>query len=146
MDEPDATTSFIRLASYTEPVPIAKVLLTEAVCCSIFGSFNSELYCEPRMKELPKVDWNYGLNKSDPLRTLPSGPESIGKDAATYRRLRTLDNCLKSGPIHVGFHPRRRGSKNGSYQFCIFTYLERLAEVHLPGKQTLYKTRDQRRR
>jgi hypothetical protein len=89
MEELGATISFIRLASYTEAVPIGQVLLAEAVCCSIFGSFNSERYCKLRLKELPKVYWDYGLNKCDPLRTLTSGLglETIGNDAATYRRL-----------------------------------------------------------
>ena len=25
-----------------------------------------------------------------------------------------MNNCLKSGPVHVGFHPRKRSSKNGT--------------------------------
>ncbi|KFY21993.1 hypothetical protein V491_02913 [Pseudogymnoascus sp. VKM F-3775] len=120
MDEPGANTFFIRLSSYTENVPTAQVLLTESVCCSIFGTFSSEVYQQVRLKWLPKVDWDHGLNRSDPLQTWRSGVDTIGNDASSYRRLRTLDNCLKSGPMRVGFHPRRKSITNGSYQFTLF--------------------------
>ena len=73
-NKPSATTSFVSLLSYQQSVSIDAVLLAEAMCASLFGTFDS------------------------------------------YRRLRTLDNCLNSGPIHVGFHPRRKHVRNGSYQ------------------------------
>lgn len=120
MDEPGANTFFIRLSSYTENVPTAQVLLTESVCCSIFGTFSSEVYQQVRLKWLPKVDRDRGLNRSDPLQTWRSGVDTIGNDASSYRRLRTLDNCLKSGPMRVGFHPRKKSITNGSYQFTLF--------------------------
>lgn len=120
MDEPGANTFFIRLSSYTEDVPTAQVLLTESVCCSIFGTFSSEIYQQIRLKGLPKAGWDHGLNRSDPLQTWRSGVDTIGNDASSYRRLRTLDNCLKSGPMRVGFHPRRKSITNGSYQFTLF--------------------------
>ena len=49
------------------------------------------------------------------------GPKSIGNDATTYRRLRTLENCRQSGPIRVGFQPRRKSIENGSYRFSPFS-------------------------
>lgn len=120
MDKPGTTTSFVSLLNYEKRVPIGAVLLAEAMCASLFGSFDSEQYRKVRLRDLPEVNWEYGLNRSDPLRSLPTGPESIGNDVTTYRRLRTLDNCLKSGPMRVGFHPRRKHAMNGSYQFCLF--------------------------
>ena len=121
MNKPSATTSFICLLSYKQHVPSGAVLLAEAMCASLFGTFDSERYRKIRISELPEVNWEYGLNRSDPLRSLPTGPESIGNDVTTYRRLRTLDNCLNSGPMRVGFHPRRKHTRNGSYQFCLFS-------------------------
>ena len=75
---------------------------------SLFGTFDLELYREIRLSKLPEVNWEHGLNRSDPLRSLPTGSKSIGNDVTTYRRLRTLDDCLNSGPIYVGFHPGRK--------------------------------------
>lgn len=49
-----------------------------------------------------------------------SGQATIGNDVTTYRRLQTLNKCLRSGPMRVGFHARRRSTVNGSYQFCLF--------------------------
>lgn len=120
MDEPGANTFFIRLSSYREGVPTAQVLLAESICCSMFGTFSSEIYQQVRLKGLPKVAWDHGLNRSDPLQTWRSGVDSIGSDSSSYRRLPTLDNCLKSGPMRVGFHPRRKSITNGSYQFTLF--------------------------
>ena len=96
---------------------------------SLFGTFDSELYREIRLSKLPEVNWlselpevnrEHGLNRSEPLKSLPTGSESIGDDVTTYRRLRTLGNCLNSGRIHIGFHPRRKHVRNGSYQFSLF--------------------------
>ncbi|KFY08692.1 hypothetical protein V492_05995 [Pseudogymnoascus sp. VKM F-4246] len=120
MDEPGANTFFIRLSSYRENVPTAQVLLTESVCCSMFGTFSSEIYQQVRLKGLPEAGLDHGLNRSDPLQTWRSGVDTIGNDASSYRRLRTLDNCLKSGPMRVGFHRRRKSTINGSYQFTLF--------------------------
>jgi hypothetical protein len=120
MDEPGAITFFIRLSSYTEAVSSPQVLLTESVCCSIFGTFSLKQYQELRLKELPPVNWDWGLNRSDPLQTWRSGVETIGNDVGTFRRLRTLDNCLKSGPMRVGFHPRKNLTTHGSYMITLF--------------------------
>ena len=68
MEEPGAFTHFIRLASYPTRTSVAQILLTEAVCCSIFGSLNMEKYRSLRLRELPQVDWDCGLNRSDPLQ------------------------------------------------------------------------------
>ena len=121
MNKPSATTSFVCLLSYKQHVPTGAVFLAEAMCASLFGIFDSERYRKIRISELPEVNWEYGLNRSGPLRSLPTGPESIGNDVTTYRRLRTLDNCLNSGPMRVGFHPRRKHTRNGSYQFRLFS-------------------------
>ena len=120
MNQPGTTTSFVALLKYEQRVPIGAVLLAEAMCASLFGTFNSEPYRNIRLRDLPEVDWKWGLNRSDPLKTFAVGMESIGNDVTTYRRLRTLDNCLKSGPMRVGFHPRRKHVENGSYQFYLF--------------------------
>jgi hypothetical protein len=61
------------------------------------------------------------FTKSDPLQIWRSGDETIGNDSSSYRRLRTLENCLKSGPVHVRCYPRTRSIKNGSYQFWLFS-------------------------
>lgn len=124
MDEPCATTFFIRLASYPRRVSVAQILLTEAVCCSIFGSLNTEQYRRLRLKELPQVDWDCGLNRSDPLQIWRSGDETIGNDSSSYRRLRTLENCPKSGPVRVGSCHKMRGTKNGSYQYQFWLFSE----------------------
>ena len=120
MDDPEATTSFVCLLRYDQVVPTGQVLLAEATCASLFGTFDSELYRSIRLEGLPNVRREYGLNRSDPLRSLPTGPATIGNDVTTYRRLQTLENCLNGGPIQVGFHSRRRHNSNGSYQFCLF--------------------------
>ena len=120
MDDPEATISFVCLLRYDQVVPTGQVLLAEATCASLFGTFDSEFYRNIRLEGLPNVRWEYGLNRSDPLRSLPTGPATIGNDATTYRRLRTLENCLNGGPIRVGFHSRRGHTSNGSYQFCLF--------------------------
>ena len=121
MNKPGTTTSFVGLLNYEQRVPIGAVLLAEAMCASLFGTFDSERYREIRLRDLPEVNWECGPNRSDPLRSLPTGPKSIGNDVTTYRRLRTLDNCLNSGPMRVGFHPRRKHARNGSYQFGLFS-------------------------
>jgi hypothetical protein len=56
MEKSGAVTSFICLARYPMATPIAQVLLTEAVCCSIFGTSKSKIDCGLRLKELPKVN------------------------------------------------------------------------------------------
>lgn len=93
MAETEVITSFICLLSYAEPVPIGQVLLAEAVCACLFNTFDSDLYRDIRLQCLPRVDMSHGLNRSDPLRTLPVGPKSIGNDVTTFRRLRTLLQC-----------------------------------------------------
>ena len=120
MDQPGTTTSFVALLRYEQKVPIGAVLLAEAMCASLFGTLNSEPYRDIRLKDLPEINWKWGLNRSDPLRTSAVGNEALGNDVTTYRRLRTLENCLNSGPMRVGFHPRRKHASNGSYQFCLF--------------------------
>jgi hypothetical protein len=118
MDEPGATTFFIRLASYLRRVSVAQILLIKAVCCSIFGSLNLEQYQRLRLKELPQVDWDWGLNKSDPLQIWRSGDETIGNDSSSYQRLQTLENCLKSGLVRC--YPKTRSTKNSTYVFWLF--------------------------
>ena len=120
MDELGATTFFICLARYPRRVSVAQILLTEAVCCSIFGSLNLEQYRSLRLKELPQVDWDCGLNRSDPLQIWRSGDETIGNDSSSNRRLRRLENCLKSGPVYVHYH-YKGPSTAGSYEFWIFS-------------------------
>ena len=115
MDKPDTTTSFASLLRYQKRVLIGVVLLAEAMYASLFDSFDSEQSYKIRLRDLTEVNWECGFNRSDPLRSLPTGPKSIGNDATTYWRLRTLDNCLKSGPIRLGFHSRRKHAINGSY-------------------------------
>lgn len=120
MDEFEARTFFVPLLRYKQGVPTGQVLLAESVCCAMFGSFRSPQYQQLRPDELPLVCWERGLNRSDPLQSWRCGVDTIGNDACTFRRLRTLDNCLKSGPVRIGFHPRRRHPVNGSYQFYLF--------------------------
>lgn len=76
-----------------------------------------------RSKDLPYVHWERGLNRSDPLKTLPIGPKPIGNDATTYQRLRRLHTCLNGGPMRVGFCSRRGHSINGSYRFALFRHM-----------------------
>lgn len=99
MDTEGSKTSFVLLARYPGRVATAQVLLTEAVCALLFGSLRAKLYWELRLLELPVVEWSNGLNRSAPLGA--SSSPQIGTDATTYRRLRTLDNCLRSGPVRV---------------------------------------------
>jgi hypothetical protein len=69
MSEQGARTFFICLSKYKEIALVGQVLLTESVCCAIFGSLKSPQYQELRFYELPTVDWQHGLNRSDPLQT-----------------------------------------------------------------------------
>ena len=95
---------------------------------------------EVRLRDLPEVFWEYGLDRSDPPRSLPTGPESMGNDVTIYWRLRTLDSCLNSGPMRVGFYLRRRDAGNGSYQFCLFNisrFLTLEAGFHMIGIDVL---------
>jgi hypothetical protein len=115
MEEEDVATFFIPLVIYKEVVEIGQVLLAESVCCAIFGTLNSEEYRQIRPEQLPKVDWNYGLNRSDPLWTFRTGYKTLGRDLTLYRRLRTLYNCLRSGPVRVKHYQPR-----GSYSFHLF--------------------------
>jgi hypothetical protein len=115
MEEQDTTTFFIPLVIYKEVVEIGQVLLAESACCAIFGTLNSEEYRQIRLEQLPKVDWNYGLNRSDPLWTFGTGYKTLGRDLTLYRRLRTLYNCLRSGPVRV-----KNCRPQGSYQFHLF--------------------------
>ena len=55
------------------------------------------------------------------MKTLSRGHKSLGTDVTAFMRLRTLHNCLESGPIRVGYHPRRGILKNGVFQFCLFS-------------------------
>ena len=83
MNQPSTTTSFVGLLKYEQRVPIGAVLLAEAMCTSLFDTFNSEGYRKIRLRDLPEVNWQWGLNRSDPLKKLPVGPESIGNDVTT---------------------------------------------------------------
>lgn len=120
-------------------VSTGQVLLAEATCGSLFSTFDSEFYRNIRLEGLPNVRWEC-LNRSDPLRSLPTGPATVGNDVTTYRRLRTLENCLNGAPIRVGFHSRRRHTSNGSYQFCLFnenfTIPKDVALSWKPGKDS----------
>jgi hypothetical protein len=113
MEEQDTTTFFIPLIIYKEVVETGQVLLAESVCCAIFGTLNSEEYRQIRLEQLPKVDWNYGLNRSDPPWTFRTGYKTLGRDLTLFRRLRTLYNCLNSGPVRVKIH-------RTCYQFSLF--------------------------
>jgi hypothetical protein len=115
MSEQGARTFFICLSKYKEIALVGQVLLTESVCCAIFGSLKSPQYQELRFHELPTVDWQHGLNRSDPLQTWKPGFESIGQDICTFRRQRTLDNCLRSGPMLIG-----QSLCRGIYHFYLF--------------------------
>jgi len=120
MDEPGTVTSFVRLMTFEKEVAIGQVLLAKATCACLLGTYDTQEYREMRSKDLPYVDWERGLNRSDPLNTLPTGPKSIDNDVTTYRRLRRLHNCLNGGPMRVGFYSRRGHSINGSYRFALF--------------------------
>ena len=61
MNKPNVTTSFVCLLSYKQRVPTDAVLLAEAMCASLFSTFESERYREIRLSELPEVNWEYGL-------------------------------------------------------------------------------------
>lgn len=67
-----------------------------------------------------RLDWDWCINRSDPLQTWRSGVETIGNDVGTFRRFRTLDNCLKSGPVRAEFHPRKNPTTHGSYLITLF--------------------------
>lgn len=127
-------TFFIYLSRYKEIVLVSQVLLTKSVCCSIFGLLRSPQYQQLRFYELPTIDWQRGLlNRSDPLQTQRPRLETISRDLCVYRRLRTLDNCLKSGPIRVAFIPRQRHLVNRTYQFSYSTRpLRSLAKLAFP--------------
>ena len=58
MKEPGATTSFVCLLRYRKKTSTGQVLLAEAVCAALFGTFGSRMYREIRLCELPIMEWN----------------------------------------------------------------------------------------
>jgi len=87
MNEVGTTVSFIRLATYQQRVSPGQILLTETVCCILFGSFDTLEYREISPSSLPPVNWAGGLSRSDPLR-IPGMSNQVGIDVTTYRRLK----------------------------------------------------------
>ena len=90
-----AITNFLRLATYPPNV------LTEAVCTAIFGTIQSPAYLGSRHLSLPPVDKIIGLNRCGPVQTWEEGSPTFGTDATLFRRLRLLDNCLRSGSFQL---------------------------------------------
>jgi len=125
MDAPGAVTKFILLAAYDTRVETPQVLLTESVCASLFGSFRTRVYRNLRIEGLPSVNWACGLNRSDPLAGSGRDMAQIGEDSTTYRRLRTLESALNSGPRRI-FVSRR------VFQFKFFE-----AKFTIPQKTAL---------
>lgn len=128
MAVPGATTHFVLLAEYTTRTSTGQILLTEAVCTSLLSSLRTRTYRELRLDYLPAVDWNTGLNRSSPLGPLGEyGNPHHGQDVTTWRRLRTIDNCQRSGPFTVTSVMTKSGTYN--YLFALFHQ-----SFHIPYK------------
>jgi len=113
-----ATTYFVLLAEYTTRTSTGQILLAEAVFTSLLGSFRTRAYRELRLDCLPIIDWNTGLNRSSPLGDASN--VNIGQDTTTWRRLRTIDNCLQSGPFLVSSMVKKDATKPYCYYFVLF--------------------------
>ena len=96
------------------PTATGIVLLSEAMCAMLFGTFRGCANLRPR--SLLHVNWLVGLNGSDPLAT--EGNQSMGTDAATFNRTRTVENAKKAGPILV--HVYDCPPKPLAYTFSFF--------------------------
>jgi hypothetical protein len=128
MAVPGTTTHFVLLAEYTTRTSTGQILLTEAVCTSLLGSLRTRAYRELRLDCLPAVDWNTGLNGSSPLGPLGDyGNPQVGQDITTWSRLRTIDNCLRPGPITVTSVMKKDGTHQ--YLFALFHQ-----SFHIPYK------------
>lgn len=117
MNEVGTTVSFIRLATYQQRVSPGQILLTETVCCILFGSFDTLEYREISPSSLPPVNWAGGLSRSDPLR-IPGMSNQVGIDVTTYRRLKWLQNCVDFGLTRVIPYTKSYGST--SWRFSCF--------------------------
>lgn len=117
MEKPRARTYFVALAFSGEMVPTELVLLAEATLMLLFGSLMIRISQVLMNPSLPAILYEGVLNRSNPFGT--GSGQSFGNDQTTFRRLKILDNCLRSGPfnVHVQFH--EDGQPN-SYSFYLF--------------------------
>ena len=82
---------------------------------SLLGSLRTKIYRDLRLETLPPISWSSGLNQSSPLGI--NGSQTVGSDQTTFRRLRALDNCQRSGPFRVTARPPNPETKH-DYQFA----------------------------
>jgi hypothetical protein len=99
MEKPGAVSAFLCLFVYQTPVDPVQVVWSEIVSMVVLSTLLQEQFRSLRPRGLPPTPTGWGLNRSSPLED--SLHMQIGDDAATFRRLRTLQRCLRSGPFKV---------------------------------------------
>ena len=85
------TWNFISLAVFQTTAPKQLVLSAEAIMCSLFFSYALKTYREFRLPELPHVDLDISVNRSDPLAI----EGHVLTNQVHQKRHRTLRYCHK---------------------------------------------------
>lgn len=101
MEHPNADSRPVCLVRFREQVEPAVVLFAEATMVSIFGTFPRRDYQEFQDPRLPAIDWDAGVNQSDPLMT--GDNRELWKDSVMSKRRKKLDNARAGGPVRVAY-------------------------------------------
>lgn len=109
LEDKEITPYYVCLAKFDELVDAPVLVITEAIIASIMGSYSLKAYKEIRHPLLPPVDWNCGVNQSDPLVTEDS--KEFNHDSTLLKRKRTLENALAGGSVHVSVLTDSRKTK-----------------------------------
>ena len=110
---PGTTAKSACLAIFDEHQPTALILIAEAIMASLFGALGTQAYRELRLPELPTVDWNWALNRSDPMVPF----SEIQRLYNISRQDALRDNALNAGPVNVMLRKTDKGGRK--YGFII---------------------------
>lgn len=99
MEQSGAITHFNCLFNFRTIVSAGLVLLTKAVFCTLFATYNNDLFHKlAPCCCLPAVKWSKFLNRSSPLKDYHEGNSLLGLSTTLYKRLRILQHCWEGGP------------------------------------------------